>query len=123
MNLIDCKGDLRMACYKSRRKTISYFGEEKQREPAVGKAGVEPLQGWVCAPGWEGTGEAPIIVIFTVIILCVLCALLCTSLFVPMPVQDVLFQKSINNIKSENKSKLSKTEDLLCYYAHNPCKD
>lgn len=30
-----------------------------------------------------------------------------------------LFQESINNIKSEKKSKLSKKEDLFCYYAHN----
>lgn len=32
MNLIDWKGDLRMAFYKSSKKTILYLGEEKQRD-------------------------------------------------------------------------------------------
>lgn len=65
MNLIDCKGDLRIACYKSRRKTTSYFGAEKQRESGVGNTGVEPVLVCVCAQSWEGTGESPITVIFT----------------------------------------------------------
>lgn len=69
MNLIDCKGDLRMACYKSMRKTSSYFGEEKPRESGVGNTGVEPVLVCVSAQSWEGTGESPIIVIFIVIIL------------------------------------------------------
>lgn len=169
MNLIDCKGDLRIACYKSRRKTISYFGEEKQRESGVGNTGVEPVLVCICAQSWEGTGESPIIVIFTgnpvpaaqkinsaVLrqpgsapaqgsvraapslhtgrvfrpglfpskprILYVLCAPLCMSLFAPVcfSPRHALFQKSTNNIKSENKSKLSEIEDLLRYYAHNP---
>lgn len=58
-------------------------------------------------------------------ILYVLCAPLCMSLFAPVCVspRHALFQKSTNNIKSENKSKLSEIEDLLRYYAHNPYKD
>lgn len=35
----------------------------------------------------------------------------------------ILFQQSINNIKSEKMSKLSKKKDLFCYYAHNPYKE
>lgn len=43
MNLIDWKGDLRVAFYKSSRKHILYLGEEKQKECATENNGVEPL--------------------------------------------------------------------------------
>lgn len=53
MNLIDWKGDLRMAFYKSSGKTILHLGEEKQRE----NTGVEPLSVcvWGQNPGRDGT--------------------------------------------------------------------
>lgn len=46
-------------------------------------------------------------------------AILCIYLYV----MYIFFQQSINNIKSEKMSKLSKKKDWFCYYAHNPYKE